>query len=277
LETSRKTVVTIQVLDDYKSLIADTKSDLQERLDTIDAKLSLMAVTTTMPPEEAAKDHRQFQEERDGTRLCLEICSKVSLHLEQVRRSVWIGEAAPAGVTMERTTSLDKLVSSRFTTAESLTSCEDILKAQSARLRDHLERSSQSSDEPELSKEQIAERQRIKNEYETTKMSLALCEEASQRADEKGTSYYEDIQLAEDTKQVIVSTIGDLISAKGITVGPRSINFMGQMSNESLQQLAHSVRNIPVSEDVSVDTKPGANMRFENRYGTGKAVRGGFS
>lgn len=36
-----------------------------------------------------------------------------------------------------------------------------------------------------------------------------------------------------DSHQVIVSTLGDLINAKSIAAGPRSTQWLGQMSDDS--------------------------------------------
>jgi Fungal N-terminal domain of STAND proteins len=269
--------VTIQVLEEYKALIANTKSDLEDRLETIDDKMQSTS-ETTQPPEQKANDQKEIQEEKDSATQCLEICAQVSVHLDQVRRTIWIGKENPAGGSQDRVTTLDMLLSSRFTTAESITNCESILKAQSVRLKsrlDDIDSQLQEEPKPDSITSQAPERENIEDEYESTKQSLAMVEEASQRAAKKGMNYYEDIQLAEDTRQVIVSTFGDLISAKSISVGARSVNYMGQMSDASLQQLAKTVRHAIEPDAISVDTQPGASQHFESRYGTGIPVRRG--
>ncbi|KAF2802726.1 uncharacterized protein BDZ99DRAFT_468700 [Mytilinidion resinicola] len=88
--------------------------------------------------------------------------------------------------------------------------------------------------------EEIAEKRRISEETESVKECLAICNHAAKHIDEARTNVFEDVSAAEDAHQVIVSTFGDLISAKRVTAGVRATQLLGQMSDATLQQLARS-------------------------------------
>ena len=52
---------------------------------------------------------------------------------------------------------------------------------------------------------------------------------------------FEDICVAEDGIQIISSTTGDLIQAKNISVGVRSVQCLGQLSDASIQRVSGAV------------------------------------
>ena len=51
---------------------------------------------------------------------------------------------------------------------------------------------------------------------------------------EERINVFEDIEIAGDEHPPIVATLGDLISAKRVTVGARSTQWLGQMPDASL-------------------------------------------
>lgn len=85
---SRISAVTDNLVKDYKSLLTDTTSDLDERLKEINARLQILSIETTLSVEDAAERDR-MQEEEDSTKQCLTICSQASQHVDQVRTHVF--------------------------------------------------------------------------------------------------------------------------------------------------------------------------------------------
>ena len=66
--------------------------------------------------------------------------------------------------------------------------------------------------------------------------------------------------MTDDGRQAIVSTIGDPISAKRITAGARSMQLMGQMSDESLQHFSRDRHH-------ATEKGPKTGGGFEDRHG----------
>ena len=86
--------------------------------------------------------------------------------------------------------------------------------------------------------EHAAEQERIQDEKDSIKQRLAICAQASEQEDEDRTNVLEDVSTAQDAHQVVVATLGDLISASRVTAGVRSTQWLRQISDATLQQLS---------------------------------------
>jgi len=62
----------------------------------------------------------------------------------------------------------------------------------------------------------------LKAEMKSIKQCLAVCVQASEQVDSVRTNVFEDVSAAQDAHQVIVATLGDLISARQVTATARS-------------------------------------------------------
>ena len=102
------------------------------------------------------------------------------------------------------------------------------------------------------------------------------------------TNVFEDVSIDDDSHQVIVATLGDLISAKNVKTGSRSAQWLGQMSDATLQQLSRiRVCNETKTEqpEVTVSHKRvGSNVKdedgqnglvtcFTGRHGAGRQLK----
>lgn len=81
---------------------------------------------------------------------------------------------------------------------------------------------------------------------------------------------FEDITSADNSHQLIVSTIGDQILARRIFTGAMSMQWLGQMSDDTLQRLSKD-RSSRVDEKVS-QVQTGQD-KFD-QYGVGRDLRG---
>ncbi|OGE47220.1 hypothetical protein PENARI_c054G00913 [Penicillium arizonense] len=68
-------------------------------------------------------------------------------------------------------------------------------------------------------------------------LSLTTCADASIAADSAQAKGFEDIVSEHQPQQIIVSTLGDLISARRVVVGPRDLRCIGQRSDETRGKL----------------------------------------
>ena len=82
-----------------------------------------------------------------------------------------------------------------------------------------------------------AEQKKMQEEINSIKQSLAICAKASEDASTDRVNIFDEVTLGEDGHQVIVSTIGDLINARKISAGARSIQLLGQMSDVTIQNI----------------------------------------
>jgi Fungal N-terminal domain of STAND proteins len=127
-------------------------------------------------------------------------------------------------------------------TADVLKEYKEILTNTTSDLEEHLQEidnrlQTLSLQGSSMTDEDVTERERVQEEKDSTKKCLAICTQASEHADQVKTNVFEDVSAAKDAHQVIVSTLGDLISAKRVTAGVGATQLLGQMSDASLQQL----------------------------------------
>ncbi|KMU74618.1 hypothetical protein CISG_10361 [Coccidioides immitis RMSCC 3703] len=218
--TLRKALVTSNVLEEYKEMIVNMTSDLEEHLATLD--LCSFPTQDCEIPSEAWVELESIKAEKNSTTQCLWICSndKLSEASQNIQEKVRELEARTAAFHFQNASEKDAQDWKQMQdTSNSLWQC------------------------------------------------LAICKDVSSQAESVQINMFEDISLVDNAHQVLVLTLGDLISAKWITTGSRLTMWFGQMSDESLQQLSwdHACLSLPVTAEPETQ-QPG---KFRHCYGTG--------
>jgi hypothetical protein len=239
-------VVSAQVLVDYKELITNTKIDLETHLEIIQERLELL-VPASGPVSE---DERQkILKEMESTRQCISICGRVSDHIKQIQSesssqtdSDTTSGASNAAVAERNTPTAADLV-----LANSLNFCLENLNITKDQLSTGLQKmlrqlDNESAQRIDIESENVSEQDAMEAEAKSIRERLAYFSQASARSEQYRTNVFEDVKTEGDSHQVLVSTVGDLISAKRITGGERTVQLMGQMSDASLQQLSQDGR-----------------------------------
>ena len=124
-----------------------------------------------------------------------------------------------------------------------------------------------------MSGERMAEQEQIREEKNSIEQCLAICASASAQAEQTRTNIFDDVSAAEDAHQLVVSTLGDLISAMRVSAGARSAQWLGQMSDASLQQLSRDRGHLAMGK--AMEPHIGAVEKFEDQYGAGYKLRSG--
>ncbi|KAL7764953.1 hypothetical protein ACKLNR_006098 [Fusarium oxysporum f. sp. zingiberi] len=241
----RSSKVTLQVLNDYKNLICDTKLDLEKHLKDIDSKLhDIVSQGATTEAAEGQANLRKFENEKQSTERCLEYLKHL---LEEINgmsfQPVFTGSAS--------NTAVMSISAGNMTLADSLTI--STLKTCSYNLSDTIDRLESHRDNTEENlrlrslvhdlNQKIdpgANRETLQNELESTKQCLSVCDRASQWASSGRVHVVEDISVGNDGKQICVSTLGDLFNIKGARAGHGSIQFFGSVSEGSLNDVLRS-------------------------------------
>ncbi|RDL32368.1 Uncharacterized protein BP5553_08824 [Venustampulla echinocandica] len=267
----RLSVVTAQFLEEYKAIITNTTSDLEEHLQEIDNKLQSLSLQSTTISDEQAAERGAIQEEKDSTQQCLGICAQVSAHIDQAQPNSF--EKISTATGSQNVDASSKNPSwARVVTADTFKECKEKISNATTQLEVHLQDIDNRlrnlhSTSPETPNEQAAEKEQIKAELDSIKQCLAICADASTQANKERTNLFEDVTMSDDSRQVIVSTIGDLITARRITAGDRSLQCLGQMSDDSVQQISQSHLHIATGKPQGLQAA--SDAPFENRYGTG--------
>lgn len=79
-----------------------------------------------------------------------------------------------------------------------------------------------------------AEKHRVQEQIDSIKKCLTICQQATSEAEQTRTNTFEDVLSDQESHQVIIATLGDLVSAKKVYAGLRATQWLGQMSDESL-------------------------------------------
>lgn len=267
----RTSAMTTSVLKEYKEMITNTTVDLEEHLQEINDRLKAFAPPGLTLSVECAAEQRQIQEERDSTQQCLKICAQVVTHIDQLQPTVFENISTSPGAYQAHTTKLEGHSSAKLFTADTFKICKEKLSDANTKLESHLQDINSrlrnlALPGPRSSNEQAAEQEKIQEELDSIKQCLAICAQASMQANKERTNVFEDISTADDGHQVLVSTIGDLISARRVTAGARSRQWLGQMSDDSLQQLSHNRGHVAAEGPVEPQAKASG---FEERHGAG--------
>jgi hypothetical protein len=243
------------------------------RLEKLDENVDSLPPQRRTGYSEDAANSGPILQERDSTKQCLDICAQVSMHITRVQPNVFENISIPADIDQAPVTTLVGLISARQATNDALKACESTLSRATSRLQRHLE--DVDSELHSLASESLiapsqvgSEQEVLEAEVESTKRALAYMAKTAEDANSRIINVYEHLKLSDDCHTVIVSNIGQLISAKYISTGSRSTQWMGQMSDESIQSLTRTLPERNFTRDSK--TQPGAvHMEFEGRYGTG--------
>lgn len=144
---------------------------------------------------------------------------------------------------------------SQRTTEEILRGCSSKVKSQHAQLSERLEFLTTKLSSTYSDHAKSMDQKRMAEEVETIRRCLDICAQAAEAADTARVNVIEDVASGENSNQVLVSTVGELIAAHGITAGARSNQTIGQMSDETVQHLSsvHASRIGEVSKPPVVD------------------------
>ncbi|WPH00600.1 Hypothetical protein R9X50_00343000 [Acrodontium crateriforme] len=235
----RTSVVSLRCIQDYSELIRDTRADLEEHLRQIDD--TLRDVTLQRVRNDESPEQRHMQEEKAGTLQCLEICAQISSYIDQHGTAAIQGNNPSAAIGLGVSPYLTGSTSAGKATFDVITQCQEKMAGLHRELERRIDAIEKhigtiSSKEQMVSIERPSMQHQMTDEMESIKRCLDICDRAANEAGKARTNIIENVQVAEDGQQVIVSTIGDLITARGVTAGARSVQVIGQMDDDTVQR-----------------------------------------
>jgi hypothetical protein len=228
---------------EYKEMIQSTTIDLREHLQNIDEEMH--NTSDTKECQDHVIDEIAMQSERDCTIRCLEICMHVDTVLEEQKLFVDSGK-------LSSTTSGSARSAPQNIMEKSLQSCRTNIQSANVELMKRLQYlttrlgSISAGDPLRATTADPSEHKRMAEEFESIRQCLNICMQASEEAEKIRVNIVEDVTTAEDSRQVLVSTVGDLITARRVSAGARSLQCIGQMSDETLQQISRTHGVLPV-------------------------------
>lgn len=238
----RSSTVTLQVLNEYKDMIRNTKQDLEDHLEEINAKLQSFTPLDDNRRILGPTDVERFKNEQEATEQCLRICAEVLAHINEQRfRPVPAGQPVqgdlPLGFSSRDMTHAD------LKTLSTLKECTDRLSNTLAWLRAHGEdaqtrlSTGMLVQEPGGASDLRNDAQRLAREHDSVRQCLAVCSEADERASSGKVHVLDDITIGENGEQMLVSTLGDLFDAKRVSLSDGAVQIVASASEPAIQEL----------------------------------------
>jgi uncharacterized protein YggL (DUF469 family) len=251
-------------------MIEEATSDLQDHLQLIDERMQSLIKSSASIPTLRPPEVEEIVEEKKSIGQCLAICTQVSQLIEayQTRRMVY--QTPSDSISHKHSTfraetaTNDLLMGFKTKLSTKAKDLQDRLQELENRLG---ELSLESDDQRDLGLLQAMEEER-----DSITQCLEICTDASELTATVRTNIYEDVTSADNSHQLVVSTIGDLISAKHIMTGSNSVQWLGQMSDETIQKLSSDNKRIILENQTS--TTQGQKSVFHDLYGAGHQLKG---
>jgi len=258
-------------------MISNTTTDLEDHLKEIDNRLQALSPPGARVSDEIAIERERVREERESTQQCLTICARFYEHINQVRPNFFEDVSAAQNDHQVIVAKLGRLSSAKRATANTLQECQEKLANITSSLEEHLKAIDNrlqviSPPGALMLGDDAAERERIQEEKDSITQCLAICEQASEQVSQDRTNVFEDVSAAQEAHQLIVATLGDLISAKRVTAGLRAAQWLGQMSDASLQQLSRDRQVGRVAMVKAREPQSEMDAKFEGQYGAGRKL-----
>lgn len=215
------------VLENYKDLISDATSDLDTHLRDVQEKIARLQAGDVSAVDDIAVECHAMLEEKKSTQQGLDMCARLSTQIAQFE------SASTEHVRFSDRPSAHKHVKSGLGEARgSVQSLITRLQTHEALIDKQLESMSLMDEGPETVAAQLARLQQTK---ESIGHCIQLVSEANSTADER-SNVFDDITLADNSYAFTVSTVNDLVTARGLNLKGRSRYFGGQVTDETVQQ-----------------------------------------
>ncbi|KAL3462747.1 hypothetical protein BJX64DRAFT_258534 [Aspergillus heterothallicus] len=265
--TMHSPMVSRQVLHLYEDMIQNTTSDLRDRLVEFQRNLSTGQFRDDPDATISREELQKIEDEIRSTRKCLDVCNQVSGNIKrnQARWENYTKHAADIHDTPSQG-NYNPSIAQENAQKDQIFSVQNI-SAASNRLEEYLNRL-----EANLQLGQVAfDFQKINQQRETITQCLNTYTDASPILKGSRVNIFEDVVSLDHTQQILVSTTGNLLIAKRISTGARSLQVLGQVSDETLQHM--NSRHHDLHEDVAVDIEQKEKTGFHYRWGTGRPLQ----
>jgi hypothetical protein len=191
---------------------------------------------------------QDMKEERLSTERCLQICARLSEHIEQIQLN---SERSDHFTGTSDSNAVPEMIVN-----QGLQQCKESLTSTALKLERHIhdimDRMFVKSKSTLKSEEDIADLTRLRDEWNTTRQCIDICSQADKRLKETVTTV--ENYGTGDAVQFMVSTNGQVIHGKNRGLGWRTRQVGGHLSDESLQKLSRDMTSINIQQTTNQDS-----------------------
>lgn len=249
----------------------------------MDEKLERILSQNVAGSELDSSEVKRIKDERLSTEKCLQICSQLSKHIDEIHKTALHNGSANSD---SGSSSIPEKI-----TNDGLKECKSSLARMAQELASHekqlFDRLMSKLDPTSASQENAADITRLREEWQSTRKSMDILSAAGNHLDQN-ISIIEN-HAAGDSVQVMVSTKGKTLHGTNRAVGWRSRQLGGHLDDETVRQISRDMvsitintnndreqRSVSEAEAVSDDrgreadkAGEGRGSEFMERYGEG--------
>ncbi|KAH7145562.1 hypothetical protein B0J13DRAFT_323320 [Dactylonectria estremocensis] len=279
----RNAKVTLDMLNEYKGMIQDTKYDLEQHLSDINHKLQSFVPSSQEHAATLVVDVERMSNERDGIERCVTICSNFLEQINAVQFQLIPTQIAPsenpsvatpiARPTLAATMTFSTVKCCKTMVTDHISLLQDLRKNTEASLQ--LESTTTSRD---MGVDAERDLERLRSEVDSTKQRLAFFDDAFSWASSGKVHIVEDITVGDNSSQVCTST-DDLIWVKRARAGHGSLQVFGSMPPDVLMDILRGQNERQFIQDrensAGNDSANSAALAPELFSSTSTSTRGG--
>ncbi|KAH7014455.1 uncharacterized protein B0I36DRAFT_49904 [Microdochium trichocladiopsis] len=262
-----------EVLEDYKDLISDTTSDLNNRMQDINQKIERLKNGDPAAINDIALEWQAMLEEKESTQQGLQMCAQLSNYILQFEITSKEHPQFSGRLSAHKhmKTGLGEI-------SNSIQSLVSRLQAHEATIRKQVDTMSLDESLSDSIAEQLALLQQTKDSIH---QCIEIVSEAGKLVDER-SNVFEDITLADNSYAFSVSTVNDLVTARRLVLKGRSRHFGGQVTDDTVVKSIEALTNLDLehlksTRDTEKNTPDSASdsrvsPEYLGRYGPGVTV-----
>ncbi|GKT52150.1 uncharacterized protein ColSpa_12331 [Colletotrichum spaethianum] len=223
----RIAAISPEVLIDYKDMISDTTTDLNNHLKDVQEKIDRLKAGDITAIDDVAMEWQAILEEKETTQQGLKMCAQLSAQIMQLESS------SKEHAQFSRRPSAHKHIKTGLSEVKGpLLSLVARLQTHEAQISSQMEAMSL---EEVLSEPVSTQLARLQQTKDSISQCIKVVSEAGELANER-SNVFEDITLADNSYAFSVSTVNDLVTARQLNLKGRSRHFGGQVTDETVQK-----------------------------------------
>lgn len=255
-------------------MIDNTTSDLQELLQRFGDARSDSELSETDDTQPSEIESPDMAEDRANIEACLAVCAKVAEHIDEVQSEYLNGRInvrKQNNTVKNKFTPAGEILVQRlkgFKTELGMTTAE--LRVRKKEIDQRIEKLSQQTQNGESSAAGLDTAREISEEINSINDCLSIVQDATEQVTSQRINTYEDVEVEDDSNQILVNTFGDLIAAKHVKAGSRSTQLVGHVSDEAFMHAstAFTARHIPREMPPKKKDKEGPSREHEGEEGS---------
>jgi hypothetical protein len=220
--------ITPDALEEYKDLIRDTSSDLQEHMTRLDERVRALAASEADGSVRDAPEWMAMVEEKQSTQEGLKICSQLSAQIEQLE------SASKEHPQFLQQPSAHKFIRSGLGIAKG--SIQSLVSQLQTHENDIDKRMEAMRSTVPLSEHEATQLAQLQETKESLRQCMSVVADAGETLTNERCNIFEDITMADSSYGISVSTVKDLVVARRLNLSGQARYLGGQISDESYQK-----------------------------------------